>query len=224
MTNSYDHIDTWIFDLDNTLYPAECNLFAQIDVRMKAYISELLGIPEEEAFAIQKRYFHEHGTTLRGLMDNHEVEPADFLHYVHDIDYSRLPPLPQLGPALSRLPGRLMIYTNGTVGHAEGVLNALGLMDHFGTVFDIIAAGYVPKPNPVPYAVMVDNHDIDPGRAVLVEDIAKNLKPAKDLGMRTVYLRTDTRWSVPDADTDYIDEEIDDLQAWLDGLTGTRSA
>ena len=209
-------IDTWIFDLDNTLYPAECNLFAQIDVRMKAFIAQALGMSEDEAFILQKKYFREHGTTLRGLMDNHGITPGDFLDFVHDIDHSVLPCLPELAAALAKLPGRRLIFTNGTVHHARGVMTALGVGDHFEDIFDIVAADYLPKPNPAPYARLVANHAIVPERAILFEDIAKNLKPAKALGMQTVFLKTDTRWAHPEGDVDYIDHEIDNLQTWLD--------
>jgi putative hydrolase of the HAD superfamily len=213
-----DRIDTWIFDLDNTLYPAECNLFGQIDLRMKTFIAQDLGISEEEAFVLQKKYFREHGTTLRGLMDNHGTLPGDFLDFVHDIDHSVLPAMPELAAAIEKLPGRKIIFTNGTVHHARGVMNALGVHEHFEEIFDIVAADYIPKPNPAPYARIVERHEINTSSAVLIEDIAKNLKPAKDLGMTTVFLRTDTRWSQPDGEVDYIDHEIDNLSDWLNDI------
>jgi putative hydrolase of the HAD superfamily len=126
--------------------------------------------------------------------------------------------MPELAAAIEKLPGRKIIFTNGTVHHARGVMNALGVHEHFEEIFDIVAADYIPKPNPAPYARIVERHEINTSSAVLIEDIAKNLKPAKDLGMTTVFLRTDTRWSQPDGEVDYIDHEIDNLSDWLNDI------
>ena len=205
----------WIFDLDNTLYPAECNLFHQVDLRMGGYISDLLGISYDEARAIQKRYFRDHGTTLRGLMLNHSVDPHAFLGHVHNIDYSPVPANAALGAALDRLPGRKLIFTNGTVAHAEAVLDRLGIAARFDGIFDIAHADFIPKPNAEPYRVMVERHTVDAGRAVMVEDIAKNLMVPAELGMRTVWVRTDHAWSGDGASQDYVHHETDDLTAWL---------
>ncbi len=182
-------VEAWIFDLDNTLYPASANLFSQIDRRMKAYISATLGLPTDKAFALQKRYYHEHGTTLRGLMLNHSVDPDAFLNFVHDIDHSALAPDPALHDVLTRLPGRKFIYTNGSARHATCVMDRLGVAGHFAGIFDIRASGYIPKPDPQAYVDLIARHAIAPMRAVMFEDSHKNLKPAADLGMATVWIR-----------------------------------
>lgn len=208
----------WIFDLDNTLYPADCNLFKQVDLKMGGYISDLLDLPYEDARVIQKTYFREHGTTLRGLMDNHDVDPHHFLHHVHDIDYSPVPANDALGKAIDRLPGRKLIFTNGTVAHAKAVLNRLGFPDLFEGIFDIAHADFIPKPSAAPYHKMIAKHAVDPGTAVMVEDMAKNLKVPADLGMRTVWVKTDHDWSGDGASDTFIHHQTDDLTAWIETL------
>lgn len=213
--------ETWIFDLDNTLYPARCNLFEQVDRRMGAFISEALSVPPDEARTIQKRYFREYGTTLSGLMDRHGVDPKDFLGFVHDIDYSPIERDVNLATALEKIPGRKLIFTNGTVAHAEAVVGRLGVGHHFEAIFDIEAADYVPKPRPEPYHAMIAAHAIRPERAVMVEDIAQNLEAPAALGMRTIWVRTDHAWSHPGVKDDgappanYIHHVTDDLGGFL---------
>lgn len=210
--------ETWIFDLDNTLYPAECNLFAQIDQRMGAFIAELFGVDAVEAKQRQKGFFQAHGTTLRGLMVEHGVDPQAFLDFVHDIDVSVVAPLPSLTEALDRLPGRKLIYTNGTVAHADRVLARLGIADRFEGVFDIVASAYLPKPQESPYRQMVNRYGISPQRAVMVEDMARNLKPAAGLGMTTVWVPTASAWAQPDPGDDHIHHVAHDLAAFLAAL------
>ncbi|MDP6953352.1 MAG: pyrimidine 5'-nucleotidase [Alphaproteobacteria bacterium] len=216
--------DTWIFDLDNTLYPAECELFAQVDSRMGAYISALLALDATAARALQKTYYRQHGTTLRGLMDNHGVEPEDYLDYVHDIDLSPLDAVPSLAAALAALPGRRYVFTNGSRKHALQVLERLGLAPLFAGIFDIIAADYVPKPQALTYDRFIAEFDIDPTTAVFVEDSVANLAPAAALGMRTVWL---CQREAPGSETgpDYVDHVIDDLGQWLEAerLAGSIS-
>src|SRR4051794_29216660 len=144
-------IDTWIFDLDNTLYPASCNLFDQIHRRMGEFIAGLLDVDLDEAKRLQKTYFREHGTTLRGLMTVHNIDPRDFLDHVHQIDLAPVPPDAALAAALAALPGRKLVFTNGTVKHAENILAHLGIEGHFAGTFDIEACAYVPKPDPAGY-------------------------------------------------------------------------
>ena len=208
--------DVWVFDLDNTLYPRDCNLFAQIDVKMKAFISELLNVDVEEAHRIQKQYFQTHGTTLRGLMENHGLAPEEFLDYVHDIDVSPVPPNPALDDVLHRIDGRKVIFTNGSVTHAENVLGRLGITHHFDGIFDIIAADYVPKPERSAYKAFVREHNVDPTRAVMLEDIARNLEPAHAMGMTTVWVRSEHDHSAMGADGDHVHHAIDDLVEWLE--------
>ena len=183
------HIDTWIFDLDNTLYPASDALFAQIDRKMKAFISARLGLGLDDAHALQKHYYRTYGTTLRGLMTKHAVDPHEFLHYVHDIDHSVLRASPALDHALSRLKGRKLVFTNGSRDHALKVLGRLHIAAHFDAVFDIADAQFIPKPDPAAYALMVEMFGIDPSRAVMIEDLERNLLPARQMGMTTVWVR-----------------------------------
>jgi putative hydrolase of the HAD superfamily len=182
----FDHIDTWVFDLDNTLYPASCRLFDQIDVKMGEFVSRLLGVPFAEAKAYQKSLFYKYGTTLRGLMVEHGVAPDGFLDYVHDIDHSPVPASPVLDEALHGLPGRKLIFTNGTVGHAEKVLARLGVTHHFGDIFDIVHSDFIPKPAMDPYLKFVAETAIRPETSAMFEDIARNLEAPHQLGMTTV--------------------------------------
>jgi putative hydrolase of the HAD superfamily len=180
------HIRDWVFDLDNTLYPADINLFPQIDRRMGEFIARDFGISPEEARIIQKQYFHTYGTTLRGLMLHHGMEPHAYLDYVHDIDLSVITANTALDEALSALNGRKTVFTNGSLKHAEAILERLGVTHHFDAIFDVAAAEFVPKPDPACYQKMLMSLVIAPERAALFEDTAHNLPPAAALGMTTV--------------------------------------
>lgn len=210
--------EAWVFDLDNTLYPASSNLFAQIDVRMRGFIADFLGLDLARARALQKQYFREYGTTLSGLMTRHGMEPGDFLDHVHNIDLSPIAPSPALDAALAALPGRKLIFTNGTTHHAQRIMDRLGVSHHFEGVFDIVACGYVPKPEPRVYDALVEQHGLRPEVTVMIEDIARNLKPAADLGMTTVWVRTDSDWAGAEADGGHIDHQTDDLIGWLESV------
>lgn len=210
--------ETWIFDLDNTLYPASCNLFAQVDEHIGEFIAQLLKVDAGEAFRIQKQYFRDYGTSLRGLMLHHQVDPQLFLEFVHAIDVSPVQPSPVLERALGSLPGRKIVFTNGSAKHAENVMARLGVSHHFDAIFDIVAADYFPKPEPFVYDVLVRRHWIDPKRAVMVEDLAKNLLPAHQMGMTTVLVRTEAEWARDGIDGTHIHHVTDDLVAWLDGI------
>lgn len=214
------HAETWVFDLDNTLYSGVHGLFEQIDVRMKAYLARFLGIGEDEAYRVQKSYFKAHGTTLRGMMLNHAMDPAPYLDFVHDIDISAIPAAPELDAQLSRLSGRKIIFTNADLPHAERVLNRLGITDHFDAVFDIHEAGFIPKPEPEVYDTLVSRFAITPARAVMVEDVARNLAPAAALGMATVWVKPVTECPVSKElpTGPHVDFETDDLVAWLSAL------
>jgi putative hydrolase of the HAD superfamily len=215
-------IDTWVFDLDNTLYPASCNLFDQIHRRMGEFISELLSVDLDEAKRLQKLYFREHGTTLRGLMNVHDIDPTAFLDHVHRIDLSPVLPDAALVAALAALPGRKLVFTNGTVRHAENILSHLGIAAHFSGIFDIAACGYVPKPDPAGYAELVRRHAIDPRRAAMIEDMAKNLAPAAALGMTTVWLRGTIDWAREGAEADYVHHVAEALTPFLAGIAAGR--
>lgn len=216
--------DVWLFDLDNTLYPARCNLFAQIDVRIGRYIAERLGVSPEEARVVQKKYWREHGTSMRGMMSLHGVDPRQYLAYVHDIDYSPVPAAPALDAALAALPGRKLIFTAGDVAHAEKVMERLGVARHFEAIFDIAAGDWWPKPHRQIYETLVKLHNVDPARAAFADDISVNLKPAADMGMRTVWVRThESVARAADSDLSHIDHQTDDLATWLTDWVATRS-
>ena len=210
-----DRIRCWIFDLDNTLYPAASNLFARVSVRMTRFIQDRFDLEEDRARSLQKDLFRRHGTTMRGLMVEHGTDPDRFMDYVHDIDVSDVAPNPRLAGLLGQLPGRRYIFTNGSIAHAERITGRLGLAGLFDGMFDIAAADYIPKPDPRPYDTLINRFDIAPGEAVMIEDIAGNLVPAAALGMTTVWLRNDAAWSVPGPDDACIDFQIDDLADWL---------
>ena len=205
MEKFYD-IDAWVFDLDNTLYPAQHNLFAQVDKRMTAFIQDALSVSREEAYRLQKDYLRDYGTTLAGLMNRHNMAPDAFLDFVHDIDVSVLAPDTALRDMIDALPGRKFIFTNGTQDHATRVATRLGIGGLFHDIFDIVSANYVPKPNAQIYPAMLAQFGIEAQRSAFFEDMARNLPPAHALGMTTVLLRdADT----PDYGGPVGDEHID---------------
>ena len=222
MLPALSHIDCWIFDLDNSLYPASADLFALIDIRMGEYIQRLLACDPVEARRVQKSYFHEHGTTLAGLMAGHGVAPRDFLDYVHDIDLARLTADPALVAAMDRLPGRKFVFTNGDEAYASRVLDKIGLANAFDGMHDIHAMDYVPKPNPAAYAALCSAHAIAPETALFVEDMARNLEPAKALGMTTVWVDNGSERGSHGADPAFIDYRIADIGLWLTEILGNE--
>jgi putative hydrolase of the HAD superfamily len=177
-----------VFDLDNTLYPRECNLFAQVDLRISNYMVAATGLPYAEARALQKTYYRDHGTSLHGLMLHYKVDPDHFLNTVHDIDYSGVPAHPELATALAALPGRKFILTNGDVGHATHVLEKVGGLGLFEGIFDIKAMGYRPKPLPEAYEAFFAQHGIDARKAAMFDDLEKNLLVPHERGMVTVHV------------------------------------
>ncbi len=185
----------WVFDLDNTLYPPESDLFAQIDRRMTQYVSELLGLPPDQARKIQKAWYAEHGTTMSGLINNHDIEPDSYLDFVHDIDLTPLNVDPELHGAIAALPGRKIVFTNGSRGHASRVLGARGLDGIFDEIIGIEDTGYVPKPQPLAYAHLLDTVNVKPERAAFIEDMARNLEPAHALGFVTILVHSQKDWS-----------------------------
>lgn len=222
----FRHVETWIFDLDNTLYPHEARVWPQVDERITLYIMELFGLDGLSARALQKFFYHHYGTTLRALMDEYEVDPEAFLDFAHDIDHSAIALNPPLGEAIERLPGRKLILTNGSRKHAQNVATKLGIYDHFEDVFDIAAADFVPKPDRRAYLSFLDRHKVDPGRAALFEDIAKNLVVPHDLGMTTCLVVPTT----PDPFRDAFEQEavaaphVDHVTSDLAGFLGRLPA
>ena len=220
MLPALDHIRAWIFDLDNTLYPASADLFGQMDVRMTAYVAKTLGIDDlVEARRIQKLYFQAHGTTMAGLMAAHAVDPHDYLADVHAIDLDVLDEDRRLAGLIARLPGRKLVYTNGDAPYAQRVLDRLGLGASFEAIHDIHASAYAPKPHADSYASMIAALGVDPATSVFVEDMARNLAPAKALGMTTVWIDNGSEQG-HDADRSYVDITITDLADWLHTLLG----
>ena len=219
---TFSHVETWVFDLDNTLYPHHLNLWQQVDVRIRDFIAGFLKITHEEAFTLQKDYYKRYGTSMRGLMTEHGMNPDDFLDFVHQIDHSPLEPNAVLGAAIERLPGRKLILTNGTRRHADAVLARLELDAHFEDVFDIIAAELEPKPSPGTYDRFLKAHDVDARKAAMFEDLARNLAVPYALGMTTVLVVPErTRevfregWELEGRDAPHVDHVTDDLAGFL---------
>src|SRR5712671_1674947 len=186
----FRHVKNWIFDLDNTLYCAENGIFAQIEARMTDYVMTFLKLPRDAAYARQKDLYRQYGTTLNGLMHEHGAAPDDYLHYVHDIDLSSLGPDAALAAAIEKLPGRCFVFTNGCRDHAARILNRLGMAHLFEDVWDIRTMGFVPKPEAAAYASVVQIGGVACTEAAMFDDIARNLVPARNLGMTTVWLKT----------------------------------
>lgn len=207
--------DVWVFDLDNTLYAAECNLFSQIDVKIGEYVQSLLGLSADEARTVQKKYLLEHGTTLKGLMAHHSVDPHHYLDSVHDIDFSPINADSHLRNAIERLDGRKIVFTNADEKYAAKVMKRLGIADLFEGIFDIHKADLEPKPKPVSYDKFTKSYGIDPSRAVMFEDMARNLVPAHAIGMATVWINTGSIWGKADYDPETVHAETNSLSDWL---------
>ncbi len=220
MDPRFAHVRDWIFDLDNCLYPASAGLFDLIDERMGSYIQRLLGCDPVEARRVQKEHFHAHGTTLAGLMHEHGVDPHDFLDEVHSIPLDRVSRNDRLASALARLPGRRFVFTNGDEPYARRVLQAIGVHAQFDDLHDIHANSYRPKPDPESYRRLCERFAIDPHHALFVEDMAANLKPAKQLGMTTVWVDNGSERGSHGADPGFIDHRIENVADWLESILG----
>ena len=229
-SRGFDHVEAWVFDLDNTLYPADCNLFAQIDTRMGDFIADRFGVSHEEAQRMRKTYYYQYGTTLAGLIRLHDVCPYAFLDYVHDIDLSVIAPAPELRDALDALPGRKFVFTNGSRKHAESVISRLGLDGRFDDLFDIHAAEFIPKPERAAYERFMGAHAITATGAAMFDDVPHNLRTAHDLGMTTVLVacgHTDhpEHWAIADWGVlpSHIHHRTDALAAFLAGIELSRT-
>ncbi len=209
----FNHINTWVFDLDNTLYPASCRLFDQMHVRMSDFIIQQFGVDEAEAKRRRSEYYIKYGTTLRGLMVEHDMQPDAFLDYVHEIDYTAVAHSAELKTALAKLPGRKLIFTNGTTGHAKRVLKRLGVEDSFDGVFDIVDSDYIPKPDRKPYDKFAALYNIDTTCAAMFEDIHLNLEAPHDMGMTTVLITEDKKYDAP-----YVHHTTNDIAEFLKGV------
>jgi putative hydrolase of the HAD superfamily len=226
---AFGHVETWVFDLDNTLYPHHLNLWQQVDERIRDYIARYLKVTAEEAFRLQKDYYKRYGTSMRGLMTEHGMEPDDFLDFVHQIDHSPLTPNAALGAAIEVLPGRKLILTNGTRRHADAVLARLELDRHFDDVFDIVAAELEPKPSPQTYDRFLKAHNVDAARTAMFEDLARNLVVPHALGMTTVLVVPEhTRevfredWELEGREAPHVDHVTDDLVGFLEAVARSR--
>jgi putative hydrolase of the HAD superfamily len=213
-----NEVDTWLFDLDNTLYSSGAAVFPQIHRRMTEFIVATLGMSVAVAVAYPGQCYRDHGTTMRGMMVEHGTDPVAFMDYVHDIDLTCIDPSPRLDAAIARLPGRKLIFTNASAKHATNVLGRLGLLDHFEALFDVGDCGWLPKPDPAGYARLIEKHGVTAGRAAMIDDIPRNLEPAAALGMTTVWVRepADPRWRTEPADLDHIHHTTGDLVTWLE--------
>ena len=229
-SSSFEHINTWVFDLDNTLYPPDSDLWPKIDHRITLYLANLFGLDGLSSRALQKYYYQKYGTSLKGLMLEHGIDPHGFLQFAHDIDRSTLPPNPALSDAIAALPGRKLIFTNGSTGHAEATAKQLGILHHFEDIFDIVSSDYVPKPDPETYRLFFEKHGVDPTRAAMFEDLEKNLVAAHANGMTTVLIvakqgQHDHReaWEKVVAVPAHVDFVTDDLAGFLAGLVPQRA-
>ena len=216
-------IETWIFDLDNTLYPASCDLFPQVQRRMNEYICTRLAVSQEQAAELRRTYFREHGTTMNGLMKVHNIDPHDFLAFVHEVDLACVPPDPALVASLGQLEGRKIVHTNGSVRHAERLLDHLGLSAAFTGIIDIVAADFEPKPALPGYRLLLKRHSVRPETALMVEDMARNLAPAAELGMTTAWVRNGVDWAMEKADREYIHHVVDELAGFLAAAAALQS-
>jgi len=218
------NIKYWIFDLDNTLYSAKAKVFEQVDKRMSKYISEKLNVSVEKAKKIQKNYFYEYNTTLNGMIKNHKIDPDEFLDYVHDINVDFLKKDELLSRELEKLEGKKIIFTNGSRKHAMNITKRIGIDQHFDDIFDIINSKFIPKPSIEPYKQLVEKHKIDPNFCVFVEDIARNLKPAYEMGMKTVWIENDEPWAKKFSNNNFINYKTNDLSDFLKKINLMKAA
>jgi putative hydrolase of the HAD superfamily len=223
LPRSFHHVETWIFDLDNTLYPHHVNLWEQVDGRIRDYIADFLKVDRDEAFRLQKDYYRRYGTSMRGLMTEHGMKPDGFLDFVHEVDHSPLEPNPALGIAIKNLSGRKLILTNGTRSHADKVLARLELMGLFDDVFDILDAELEPKPSALTYDRFLKRHNIDARQAAMFEDLARNLAIPHARGMTTVLIVPQAAkevsreaWELEGRDAPHVDHVTDDLAGFLE--------
>mgnify|MGYP003315384715 FL=1 len=214
MKNLLD-IKYWIFDLDNTLYSGQTEVFSEVDKKMSAFIAKKMNVDLVKAKEIQKKYFYEYGTTLSGLMKQDSIDPHEFLEFVHDIDISWLPKDLKLKDELIKIKEKKYIFTNGSHAHVENITKQLGIDGLFDGAFDIVDANFVPKPHIDPYEKIIEKFKIEPTKSILIEDIAHNLEQAKNLGMKTCWLENEETFAKKDADKPYIDYKIKNLPSFL---------
>jgi putative hydrolase of the HAD superfamily len=205
----------WLFDLDNTLYSGDTKVFDQVDKKMSRFISEKLNVSIEEAKKIQKNYFHEYNTTLNGMIKNHKIDADEFLKFVHDVDLSFLKEDMPLKKEITKLNGKKIIFTNGSKAHAANVTKKIGIDMLFDAVFDIVESDFIPKPSIEPYKKIIEKYKIEPQYSIFIEDIARNLKPAHELGMKTVWIKNNEPWAAKFSDSNFINYKTDNLAKFL---------
>ena len=208
-------IKYWLFDLDNTLYSGDTKVFDQVDKKMSKFISEKLNVSIDEAKIIQKNYFHEYNTTLNGMIKNHDINADEFLEFVHDVDLDFLKADKPLETEIAKLNGKKFIFTNGSKAHAANVTKRIGIDKLFDGVFDIVESDFIPKPSIEPYKKIIEKYKIDPQYSIFVEDIARNLKPAHELGMKTVWIKNKEPWAAKYSNAEFINYRTDNLANFL---------
>ena len=218
MSSLVNKIDTWIFDLDNTLYSADSGIFQQVHQLMGKFIQEFLNIDLQKAKEIQKKYYKEHGTTLRGMMNNYGVDPDHFLEEVHKLDYSIVSSNDKLNKELKKLKGKKIIYTNANMTHTLNVLERIKLSNFFDEIFDIKMANYIPKPEIKPYKQIIKDFNLNPSTSAMFDDIAKNLVPAKKVGFTSIWIDAGYENFSDDikSSNKYLDFETNDLCIFLE--------
>ena len=215
-------IKYWIFDLDNTLYSGDTKVFDQVDKKMSRFISDKLHVSIEEAKKIQKNYFHEYNTTLNGMIKNHKIDADEFLEFVHDVNLDFLKADKPLQQEITNLDGKKFIFTNGSKAHVANVTKRIGIEKLFDGVFDIVESDFIPKPSIEPYKKIIEKYKIEPQYSIFIEDIARNLKPAHELGMKTVWIKNDEPWAAKFSDSDFIDYKTDNLAKFLKEINELR--
>jgi len=217
-------IKFWLFDLDNTLYSGKTKVFEQVDKKMSKYISAKLNVSIEEAKKIQKNYFYEYNTTLNGMIKNHQIDANEFLEFVHDIDIDFLKKDLKLAEEIKKLDGKKIIFTNGPRKHALNVTKRIGIDQLFDDVFDIVDSKFIPKPAIEPYKKLVEKHKIDPKLCVFIEDIARNLKPAYEMGMKTIWIKNEEPWAKKFSDSNFVNYKVNNLSEFLKKINLAKTA
>ena len=215
-------IKFWLFDLDNTLYSGDTKVFDQVDKKMSKFISEKLKVSLEEAKKIQKNYFHEYNTTLNGMIKNHDIDANEFLEFVHDVDLEFLKKDELLKKEIEKLKGKKIIFTNGSKAHASNVTSRIGIEQLFDGVFDIVDSDFYPKPSLEPYKKIIENYKIVPEYWIFFEDIARNLKPAYELGMKTVWIENNEPWAAKYSDEEFVNYKTGSLTKFLKEINEHR--
>jgi len=218
----FQSIKYWLFDLDNTLYSGTTKVFEQVDKKMTQYISQKLNINLKEAKEMQKKYFHKYNTTLNGLIKNHKVNANEFLDFVHDINIDFLEKDEQLGIEIKKLNGKKIIFTNGSRKHAMNITKKIGIDQYFDDIFDIVDCEFIPKPLIEPYKKLVQKHKIDPNLCAFIEDIARNLKPAYEMGMKTIWIENDEPWAKKFSDSKFVNYKTNNLSDFLKKINVTK--